>query len=89
MKNIYDDDFFFKQYKNLRTQKINANKVLENPIIKSMLPPLQGKTILDLGCGDGNMTKYFIAMGAKKVVGIDVSKKNDSGSKKNKRLSKC
>lgn len=75
MKNVYDNEGFFRQYKELRSQTINANKILENPMIKLMLPHIQGKSILDLGCGDGNMDKYFVYMGAKKVVGLDISKK--------------
>lgn len=75
MKNIYDNSFFFKEYKKTRAQQINANNVLENPIMKEMLPNVFDKTILDLGCGDGNMDKYFISKGAKKVVAVDLSKK--------------
>lgn len=82
MKNVYDDESFFKQYKELRSQNINANKILENPMIKLMLPQIQGKKILDLGCGDGNMDKYFVYMGAEKVVALDISKKMINEAKK-------
>ena len=73
MKNVYDNPSFFQQYQELRAQQINANNLIEIPIMKSMLPPLKGKTILDLGCGAGNMDKYFLENGAKSVLGIDIS----------------
>ena len=73
MKNVYDNEEFFKYYQDLRASEINANNLIENPIIKSMLPDLKGKSILDLGCGDGNMSAYFMDNGAKRVYGIDIS----------------
>lgn len=73
MENVYDNAGFFEQYKEMRAQQINANNLIENPIIKSMLPSLDGKTILDLGCGDGNMGHYFLQNGAKSVLGVDIS----------------
>lgn len=73
IQNVYDDEKFFSQYKEMRDSKINANELIEIPIIKSMLPDLKKKKIFDLGCGEGEMAKFFIDKGAKKVVGIDVS----------------
>lgn len=73
MKNVYDTSLFFDEYQSMRSNEINANNLIEIPIIKSMLPNLQGKTILDLGCGAGDMDKYFISCGAKKVVATDIS----------------
>lgn len=40
-----------------------------------MLPDLNGKKVLDLGCGFGEHCKMFIERGAQKVVGIDISQK--------------
>ena len=85
MKNVYDLKEFFESYQTMRENAINANNLIENPIIKSMLPSLKNKKILDLGCGDGNMTEYFMKKGAKKVVGIDISKNMiDTANKNNK-----
>ena len=74
MKNVYDNDEFFKSYNDMRKECINANNLIENPIIKQMMPNLKNKTILDLGCGDGNMDKFFVQNGAKSVYAIDISK---------------
>lgn len=85
MKNVYDLKEFFESYQTMRENAINANNLIENPIIKSKLPSLKNKKILDLGCGDGNMTEYFMKKGAKKVVGIDISKNMiDTANKNNK-----
>lgn len=73
MKNVYDNPVFFNEYQSMRSEEINANNLLEVPIIKNMLPLLKGKSILDLGCGCGDMDKYFISKGAKKVVATDIS----------------
>lgn len=74
MKNVYDNASFFNEYKTMREQEINANNLIEIPIMKKILPPLKGKTILDLGCGSGDMDAYFIEKGAKRVVATDISK---------------
>ncbi len=73
IQNIYDNNQFYDEYKKMRDGKINANELIEIPTMKSMLPNLQGKTILDLGCGAGGMARYFIEQGAKNVYAIDIS----------------
>lgn len=73
MKNVYDNSVFFNEYQSIRAEKVNANNLIEVPIIKSMLPQLQDKTILDLGCGAGDMDKYFVNQGAKFIVATDIS----------------
>lgn len=73
MKNVYDNSTFFKEYQETRAKEVNANNLIENPIMKEMLPCLKNKTILDLGCGAGDMDKYFIEMGAQRVLATDIS----------------
>lgn len=73
MKNVYDNSIFFNEYQEMRSQEINANNLIEIPIMKSIMPELNGKTILDLGCGCGDMDKYFVEKGAKKVLATDIS----------------
>jgi ubiquinone/menaquinone biosynthesis C-methylase UbiE len=72
-QNIYDESSFFNEYQTMRNKKINANELIEIPTIKSMLPNLKGKTVLDLGCGAGAMSQYFAKCGAKSVLGLDIS----------------
>lgn len=73
VKNVYDESGFFEQYETMRSQEINANNLIEIPIMKSILPDVKGKTILDLGCGSGDMDMFFVNNGAKKVVATDIS----------------
>jgi ubiquinone/menaquinone biosynthesis C-methylase UbiE len=40
------------------------------PVILDALPPLQGQTVLDLGCGVGDVAAEFVARGAR-VIGVD------------------
>src|SRR5574344_44882 len=74
-QNVYDDNNFFDQYIEMREQKsnANANDLIEIPIFKTMLPQLKGKTIIDLGCGYGDMSRFYVDNGAKSVLGIDLS----------------
>lgn len=74
-QNIYDNEKFFNGYKQLREEKYNYNSLQEKPAIRSLLPDLNGMTVLDLGCGFGENCLYFIEQGAKKVIGIDISEK--------------
>ncbi|MFJ7826623.1 class I SAM-dependent methyltransferase [Psychrobacillus sp. NPDC096623] len=73
-QNIYDNDIFFKSYTSLRDSGITYNDFVEQPAIKSAISSLNGKNILDLGCGTGEFAKYCVENGATKVVGIDISK---------------
>ncbi|MUV38744.1 uncharacterized protein JNUCC1_02615 [Lentibacillus sp. JNUCC-1] len=72
-QNIYDDPQFFKNYITLRESGVTYNDFIEQPAIKSMIPDLRGKTVLDLGCGDGHFSKYCVENGAQKVIGVDIS----------------
>lgn len=74
-QNIYDNEIFFDGYKKIRENKFSANNLFEIPALLSLLPDLEGKRILDLGCGFGEHCKMFVAQGAKAVVGIDISEK--------------
>lgn len=73
--NLYDNQEFFDGYKKLRSNKMSANNVEEKPAFFAKMPSLQGKSILDLGCGYGENCKTFAQMGANYVLGIDISEK--------------
>src|SRR5262245_54385050 len=42
------------------------------PTIFDALPPLQGQTVIDLGCGVGDLAAEFVARGAR-VIGVDMN----------------
>ncbi len=73
-QNIYDNNDFFPRYISLRDSGITYNDFVEQPAIKSLISSLNGKSVLDLGCGTGQFAKYCIEQGASKVVGVDISK---------------
>lgn len=72
-QNIYDNDTFFKGYTALRSNELSANNVEEKPALFAMMPSLEGKRVLDLGCGYGENCLAFAQMGASYVLGIDIS----------------
>lgn len=74
-QNIYDNNTFFEGYKKLRENKASANELFEIPALRSLLPNLEGRKVLDLGCGFGEHCVQYIQAGATKVVGIDISEK--------------
>lgn len=74
-QNIYDNDLFFEGFKDIRGNEINFNDCIETPILLSMFPEIQGKSILDIGCGMGQHAKQYSDMGAESVMGVDISER--------------
>ena len=74
-QNAYDNPEFFAGYAKVRENPRSANTVLEGPALRSLLPSLTGKRVLDLGCGTGGLCRYAIEQSAVSVVGVDVSEK--------------
>lgn len=74
-QNIYDHKLFFDEYNTMRQNKkgTSANDLIEIPTIRSLLPSLTNKKILELGCGFGENCSYFVKNGASYVLGIDIS----------------
>ena len=52
-QNIYDNAGFFAGYSQLRRSVDGLDGAPEWPTIRSMLPDLGGKRVVDLGCGFG------------------------------------
>ncbi len=46
----------------------------EKPAIRAELPGLEGLDVISIGCGSGTDARWLSDNGAKKVVGIDISK---------------
>lgn len=74
-QNIYDNETFFDNFKSIRERSANFNDLLETPVLLSMLPDVNGKSILDIGCGMGQHAKQYSNLGAASVLGIDISEK--------------
>ena len=74
-QNIFDNETFFEGYNALRESDCNANDLIEQPAMRKLLTDLNGKAVLDLGCGYGHNCIDFVSRGASRVVGIDISEK--------------
>ncbi len=59
-QNIFDNEEFFSSYIELRNGEQNLNTLLEQPAMEKLLPALNGKSVLDLGCGYGHNCLEFI-----------------------------
>lgn len=87
-QNIYDNKEFSEQYDNLRKQKkgTNANDLIEIPNFRNLMPEVNNKSILDLGCGYGENDKYYKQCGASYVLGIDISEHMIEQANKNNKI---
>lgn len=81
-QNIYDNNTFFEKYQEIRARENNYNNLLEQPNFFTLIPTLENKVVLDIGCGMGDFAAYCIDQGAKHVTGIDISSNMIANAKK-------
>ena len=74
MANYYDNEEFFDGYMNIRSQKMNYNNCIEEPLMLRLIGDSGGKDILDIGCGTGELSSR-LAQTADSVLGIDISQR--------------
>lgn len=72
-QNVYDDPGFFAGYSQLPRSVRGLEGAPEWPDLRSLLPPLAGLRVLDLGCGFGWFSRWAAEQGAAEVLGLDVS----------------
>ncbi len=72
-QNIYDNPQFFAGYATLDRSVKGLDGAPEWPALQALLPILQGKQIIDLGCGYGWFCRWAQEHGAAHVLGVDVS----------------
>lgn len=75
MNIIYDNNNFFKEYAGMSRSQKGLSAAGEWHQLKLLFPPLQGKSVLDLGCGYGWHCKYAAEQGAVRILGLDLSAK--------------
>ncbi len=75
MNNEYENEKFFYEYAKMSRSKEGLSAAGEWHQLKPLFPPLQGKTVLDLGCGYGWHCKFAADQGAIQVLGLDLSQK--------------
>lgn len=74
-QNIYDNPAFFEGYAQLPRSVQGLDGAPEWPSLKSMLPDLTGKSVIDLGCGYGWFCRAARELGASDITGVDISEK--------------
>ena len=57
-QNKYDDHGFFEKYSQMPRSTGGLKEAGEWPALRAMLPDLQDKRVLDLGCGFGWHCRY-------------------------------
>jgi SAM-dependent methyltransferase len=74
-QNIYDNPDFFAGYATLDRSTKGLDGAPEWPTVQDLLPEIQGKRVVDLGCGYGWFCRFARDKGAAEVLGLDVSEK--------------
>lgn len=74
-QNIYDNDTFFEGYSRLPRSVEGLDGAPEWPTLGTLLPELDGRRVLDLGCGFGWFCRWARQNGAASVLGVDVSER--------------
>ena len=74
-QNVYDDAAFFAGYSTLERFGAGWERAAEHADLLALLPAVDGRRVLDLGCGAGQLSRHLATTGAAEVVGIDVSER--------------
>lgn len=70
---FYDDNNVFNTYMDRRQRPENPNDTIEKPVVMELIGSLQGKRILDLGCGDAAFGRESLTNGCATYLGIEGS----------------
>ncbi|WP_078551576.1 class I SAM-dependent methyltransferase [Bacillus alkalicellulosilyticus] len=74
-QNKYDDSQFFAAYEKMPRSTKGLEGAGEWYVFKELIPNLQNKNVLDLGCGFGWHCRYAREQQASLVIGVDISMK--------------
>ena len=75
MRSEYDNEHFFEEYAKMPRSQGGLAAAGEWHQLKPLFPPLEGKNVLDLGCGYGWHCSFAAEQGAARVLGLDLSEK--------------
>lgn len=74
-ENRYDDPVFFDAYTHMARSQYGLKAAGEWETLQPFLTDIDGKTIVDLGCGYGWHEDYFVNQHASHILAIDISTK--------------
>lgn len=74
-QNKYDDIQFFSEYEKMPRSVKGLEAAGEWHVLKTLLPEMKNKSVLDLGCGFGWHCRYAREQQASSVIGVDISEK--------------
>ena len=74
-QNKYDDPNFFSAYEKMPRSVKGLEGAGEWHALQTLIPNLQNKSVLDLGCGFGWHCRYAREQQANSVIGVDISEK--------------
>jgi 2-polyprenyl-3-methyl-5-hydroxy-6-metoxy-1,4-benzoquinol methylase len=74
-QNIYDDASFFAGYSTLERFGAGWQRAMEHADLLALLPGVEGRRVLDLGCGVGQLAHHLATRGATEVIGVDISER--------------
>jgi len=74
-QNKYDDANFFSAYEKMPRSVQGLEAAGEWYVLKTLIPNLRNKNVLDLGCGFGWHCRYAREQQASSVIGVDISEK--------------
>ncbi|AZB42385.1 class I SAM-dependent methyltransferase [Bacillus sp. FJAT-42376] len=69
----YDEDAFFTQFMNRRYRADSPNLRIETPAMLELIGSPEGKSVLDLGCGDASLGLALLEKGCSSYLGIEGS----------------
>ena len=75
MTSLYDKEDFFNAYAQMPRSREGLKAADEWHQLQTLFPDLNGKSVLDLGCGYGWHCRYCAQQGASHILGIDASEK--------------
>lgn len=68
-------DALARAYGERRAQDGHPNDTIETPALRSLLPDLRARDVLDLGCGTGGMAQWAMTQRARTVRAVDASRR--------------
>ncbi|MCA0970201.1 methyltransferase domain-containing protein [Halobacillus litoralis] len=71
----YDQDEFFERFLSRRNRDESPNNLMERPAILELLDDVKGRSVLDLGCGDGRFGLELFQRGTRLYTGVEGSLK--------------